>query len=40
MLLGRVSSRQQSAMFDFQVPEVTETLNATDNAGLVEILSF
>ncbi|KAF8118861.1 hypothetical protein N665_0002s0166 [Sinapis alba] len=30
----RVSSRQQSLIFDFQEPEVTETLNA-DDAGLV-----
>ncbi|RID67965.1 hypothetical protein BRARA_C00158 [Brassica rapa] len=31
----RVSSRQQSSMFDFQEPEVTETLNADDAGNLV-----
>ncbi|CAH8305020.1 unnamed protein product [Eruca vesicaria subsp. sativa] len=31
----RVSSRQVSAMFDFQEPEVTETLNADDAGSLV-----
>ncbi|KAL0842626.1 hypothetical protein Bca101_015871 [Brassica carinata] len=31
----RVSSRQESAMFDFQEPEVTETLNADDAGSLV-----
>ncbi|CAG7878825.1 unnamed protein product [Brassica rapa] len=35
----RVSSRQQSSMFDFQEPEVTETLNA-DDAGFVETYRF